>query len=402
MIENNINPSVHTALGVRDIYGEECAYKNKLQHIIHKVFKSYGFYDIQTPAFEFFDVFAKEKGTVPSNQMFKFFDRDNNTLVLRPDITPSVARCIAKYYKDEEFEIRMSYIGNTFVNVPPYKGKLQEVTQAGIELFNDDTSDADAEMISIACECLLKCGLEEFQVELGHADFIKGLFEEAGFDKENGDKIKELIQTKNFFGVEDMLDKLTVSEDIKNIFLNLPKLQDDFHTSAENIEKVTKNDKILNALDRLKKVYALLEKHGVSKYITIDLSEFSTYEYYTGVIFKAYTYGSGEALLSGGRYDSLVGQFGKNVPAIGVAITVDELVNAAVRHGNIKSDDYGCTIILYDRDNVDEALSKAKSLRENGENIRTIRKSSRKDMSAYEEYAKRINAKELIYIGGLA
>ena len=87
---------LHTPEGVRDIYNSECAKKLVLQDNLHKLLKKYGYHAIETPTFEFFDIFGKEIGTTPSKDLYKFFDREGNTLVLRPDITPSVARCVAK------------------------------------------------------------------------------------------------------------------------------------------------------------------------------------------------------------------------------------------------------------------------------------------------------------------
>ena len=125
---------LHTPGGVRDTYGVECENKLDVAGKVHDVMKSYGFDDIQTPTFEYFDIFSKERGTASSKEMFKFFDRGNNTLVLRPDMTPPIARCVAKYYREEQMQIRLCYTANTFVNTDPYKGKLQEVTQVGAEL----------------------------------------------------------------------------------------------------------------------------------------------------------------------------------------------------------------------------------------------------------------------------
>ena len=107
---------VHTPEGVRDIYGPEYTKKLAIEALLHKKFRSYGYQDIQTPTFEFFDVFSKEIGTTPSKELYKFFDKEGNTLVLRPDFTPSIARCAAKYFMDEEVPIRLCYQGNTFTN----------------------------------------------------------------------------------------------------------------------------------------------------------------------------------------------------------------------------------------------------------------------------------------------
>ena len=196
---------LHTPGGVRDIYGSACARKLEVQHSLEQVMHSYGFRNVQTPTFEYFDIFNKERGTAASNEMFKFFDRGNNTLVLRPDMTPAIARCVAKYFREETEQMRFCYTAQTFVSTGQYKGKLQEVTQVGAELFMDDSSDADAEMLALTIECLLESGLKEFQIEVGHADLFRALVEEAGFEEETIETLRDLIESKNFFGVEELL-----------------------------------------------------------------------------------------------------------------------------------------------------------------------------------------------------
>ena len=101
---------LHTPEGVRDIYSTECAEKKVIENRLHDVCASYGYNDIQTPSIEFFDVFNKERGSVPSNEMFKLFDRYGNTLVLRPDMTPSIARATAKYFEDRVLPVKLCYL----------------------------------------------------------------------------------------------------------------------------------------------------------------------------------------------------------------------------------------------------------------------------------------------------
>lgn len=125
------NQLLHTPEGVRDIYNLECERKLVIQDKLHSLIRTYGYRDIQTPTFEFFDIFNKERGSVISKEMFKFIDREGNTLVLRPDITPSIARCAAKYYMDEKMPLRFCYMGNTFINNSSYQGRLKETTQLG-------------------------------------------------------------------------------------------------------------------------------------------------------------------------------------------------------------------------------------------------------------------------------
>ena len=122
---------LHTPDGVRDIYNGECKQKLLLQERLHDVLRQYGYRDIQTPTFEFFNIFGKEIGTTPSKDLYKFFDREGNTLVLRPDITPSIARCAAMYFGEEKMPIRLCYMGNTFLNNSSYQGRLKESTRDG-------------------------------------------------------------------------------------------------------------------------------------------------------------------------------------------------------------------------------------------------------------------------------
>ena len=171
---------LHTPEGVRDIYNDECEKKMLLQDQLYHILRLHGYHPIQTPTFEFFDIFGREIGTTPSKDLYKFFDREGNTLVLRPDITPSIARCAAKYFGEEELPIRLCYMGNTFINNSSYQGRLKECTQLGAELLGDPSVDADAEMISMVISCLKAAGLKEFQLSIGHADFFRGLMEAAG------------------------------------------------------------------------------------------------------------------------------------------------------------------------------------------------------------------------------
>ena len=140
--------------------------------------------------------------------------------------------------------IRLCYMGNTFVNTTPYKGKLQEVTQLGAELFNDTSSDADAEMVVHTIECLLKSGLQEFQLEIGHADLLRGLVEEAGFSAAEAEELFTLIESKNFFGVEELLDRLTVAKPLKEIFVSLSELQGSFAESEAFVKDRTDNERV--------------------------------------------------------------------------------------------------------------------------------------------------------------
>ncbi|MCI5602111.1 MAG: ATP phosphoribosyltransferase regulatory subunit [Lachnospiraceae bacterium] len=390
---------LHTPVGVRDIYNDECYDKLLIQNRIHKIFKEYGYSDIQTPTFEFFDIFNKERGSVASKNMYKFFDREGNTLVLRPDMTPSIARASAKYFMDEEMPIRLCYVGNAFINNSEYQGKLKEFTQLGSELLGDNTSDADAEVIAMVIESLLKAGLTEFQIEIGQPEFFKGIVEKAGLDADTIEELRELLENKKYFGVEDVLEKANVPQEDREVFL---KFQE-FAGSVEMIQAAKTlniNDKSKAALERLEKLYSILVIYGYEKYISFDLSMLNMYQYYTGIVFKGYTYGTGDAIVTGGRYDNLLGQFGKDFAAIGFAVNLDQLMVALERQHIKLGEKDTKKMILYGVENQREAINYTKTLRSENECVMMVRKRSNHQMEDYISYAKRSNVSEIIIIDG--
>ena len=392
---------LHTPEGVRDIYGTECEKKIALVNSIHHVLHLYGYHDIETPSFEFFDIFNYDKGSAPSNLMYKFFDRNNNTLVLRPDITPSIARCTAKYYQDEELPIRLCYSGKTYINAPMHQGKLNEISQIGCELINDDSSAADAEMISSIVDCLKASGLKEFQIEIGDVDFFKGLMEEAGVSDDIEEKIRDFIQIKNFFGLSEYVETLNISDNLKKCF----KEFDTLFGGEEVLDKAasyTTSKRALEAIDRLRKVYKAVSYYNYENYIDFDFSTLNGYDYYTGIVFSGYTYGTGDAIVKGGRYNNLLPQFGKDAPSIGFAVVIDELFMALSRQHLDKETKSDITVILYNIEDQEDAIYLAEKLRNKNVKTQLIRKSKRHDFNEYKEYASRNKVDKIYYFLGCA
>ena len=373
---------IHTPEGVRDIYGNECVRKNHLSERMKNVLNSYGYRDIQTPTFEFFEIFTQDKGSLPSNQMYKFFDRDGNTLVLRPDITPSIARAVSKYFSDETFSMRFSYTGNVFINNSSLQGRMKESTQMGAELIGDDSVDADAEMIALAIHMLLAAGLKEFQIDVGHVGFFKGLIKESGMDEDAEQELRELVENKNFFAVEALTDNPAL--------IQLPRL----FGSKEILEEakaLTSNEEALSAISRLERLYEIIDGYGLQKYVTFDLGMLSQYEYYTGVIFRGYTYGTGDAVVKGGRYDNLLQKFGKDAASVGLVVVVDELLIAMTRQKLLLHEEEAMIMVLYEDSRLIDALKKANALRDKGARVQMNRKDNQMAMNDYVDYAKRFD-----------
>lgn len=394
------NQLLHTPEGVRDIYNEECEKKLELQDRLHKALKRHGYHSIQTPTFEFFDIFGKEVGTIPSSELYKFFDREGNTLVLRPDITPSIARSAAKYFMDEDMPIRFSYMGNTFINNHSYQGRLKESTQLGAELIGDDTVDADAEMIAMAIDALKSSGLKDFQISVGHVEFFRGLMEAAGLSEEQEEVIRELIANKNFFGVEEEISDCSMNQNLKELFGMLGTIYDNAVSFEEAKTYAADYPRVYKAIRRLEDLDAVLKIYGVDKYVTYEFGMLSSYHYYTGVIFAGYTYGSGEPVVKGGRYDKLLTYFGKDAASIGFAIVVDQLMAAISRQKieiTVKHDNQ---LIVYKPEYRREAVKKAIALRAKDCNVELIAWAMDKSKADYEAYALRNQIAELTFMDG--
>ena len=388
---------LHTPEGVRDIYNSEYARKLAVEEKLRGILKSYGYNELQTPSFEFFDIFSKERGSVASREMYKFFDREGNTLVLRPDMTPPVARCAAKYYTDEALPIRLSYLANTFINYSSYQGRLKEATVQGAELIGDVTSDADAEMIALTIDCLLKAGLKDFQVDIGQVEFFNGLVEEAGLSAETEERLRELIEEKNFFGVEELVAEQHMDKRLAETFLKLPELFGPVEI-IETAKAMTGNSRSLAAITRLENLYRILGYYGLSDYVSFDLGMLGKYKYYTGIIFRGVTFGMGEPIVSGGRYDGLMRQFGKDAPSVGFSISIDGLMSALSRQKigvDIPEVDY---LFLYDKNEQEKAVPYAARLRKEGRNLQLIRKEEELSVEDYRAYGERNGMESLLYL----
>ena len=244
-------------------------------------------------------------------------------------------------------------------------------------------------MIALAVHLLLAAGLTEFQIDVGHVGFFKGLIEEAGMDEEKTQDLRELIENKNYFGVEAMTDNQAL--------VRLPKLFGSQEILKE-AKRLTSNMKALTAITRLERLYEIIGEYGLQKYVTFDLGMLSQYDYYTGVIFRGYTYGTGDAVVKGGRYDTLLQKFGKDAASVGLAVAVDELLTALGRQKIGIDEGEPVTMLLYSAPMLSEAAEKAEELRAGGACVQMNRMYASKTLEDYKNYARRFDITQILYM----
>ncbi len=334
----------YTPDGINDILPNECAAKREIESKLRSLFALNGYLEIETPTLEFYDVYAAGNGFAPQEGMFKFFDQQGRILSLRYDGTVPAARLASTVLKDVKPPIRLSYIGEMFRYNETGGGKQKEFTQAGIELMGPKTPRADAQVITTAIESAILLGITDLQVSLGEVEFFKGLMEEWKIDEEAAEVLPKLIDGKEMVALEDLCEQLELSENAKKVLLNMASSYGTYDLIDEMRQLVT-NTRSLQALDNLNEVLQILEEEGILKYVSLDLGMLQSLNYYTGIIFKGFTYGIGFPLLSGGRYDNVVSEFGRSLSSTGFSLGIN-FVMTALRRQKKKTVPFGPTLVV--------------------------------------------------------
>lgn len=390
------NKMIHTPEGVRDTYGKELRYKNAIKGKLRDTLHLYGYRDIETPTFEFFDIYSNDVGTTPEKEMYRFFDKEGNMLALRPDFTPSIARCAAKYFVDDSMPMRLCYEGKAFNNTSELQGKLKETTQMGAELIGDSSAESDGEIISLVIESLLNSGLTDINVCIGDAGYFKGICDAAGLSDEITMDIRNLISMKDYFGAQEYLVNNNIDSKYVKAILDVTKI-----TSIKDLDKaeaLVDNERSLAAIKHLKEVYDVICNYGLEKYVSVDLGMLSKFNYYTGMLFKAYTYGTGDAIVKGGRYDSLLGKFGKPSSAVGFVFLVDDIMTALFAGGLLPEIVVEEIWIVYKECNKNQAIDRARTLRSQGKCVALVPYDESKSKADYDDYAGKNYITELEYM----
>lgn len=337
----NLGRITHTPDGLTDVMCDECELKYDIEAKAREVFKKYGYRMVQTPMFEYYDVYSVST-PMQSEDMFKFFDTNGRTLALRPDVTTSVARMAATKYTKDDMPLKLAYCGSAFKNEENFStSRSREFTQVGVELIGDKSIDADVEIIEIAIDTFLAAGIENFKIDLGQVEFFKGLAEQAGLNQDHINAIRGHINDKDFIAVEQVLSGLDIDDYTKNTFSNMSTM----FGGVEIIEKTLEDDRLnfrsKNALYNLKAVYEKLVEKNLESYISFDLGMVQNIDYYTGIILRGFSHGVAFPVCSGGRYDNLISKFGTDLPATGVAFGVERLIAAlgAIKNASLSLDE---------------------------------------------------------------
>ena len=322
---------MHTPYGVRDYLPYDCYMKRELEHAIESVFHKSGYLSVMSPTFEHIEVYDG-KGSINQKQMYKFIDKDGEILALRSDFTPAIGRMVASNFHKFTEPIRICYTGSIFRYNKSYQAQLREYTQSGVELLGDNSPCSTMEVLLLAVNALQTAGLKIFKIALNQVDFIKGVLDEAGFSPEDRLFAEESILKKDFISLSDFVADKDIPETVRDFLQNMPL----FIGGEEIIDEAAKrihNAQSQRALEEMRQILREFDAYGLSEYVELDLNMLGNLDYYTGLIFSGYTQGSGFSIIDGGRYDTLMSQFGADLPSIGFSININELMIALKKQG---------------------------------------------------------------------
>lgn len=314
--------------GTRDILFNECYSKIKIENLLRETYRQCGYHEVISPTLEFYDVFNMKNQPINQENMYKLFDNKGRILVLRADMTTPIARIASTKIKENMLPMKLCYSQNIFRVNETLNGKLSEFTQSGIEIIGTEGIRGDVEAVFTAIEAIKNTGIEDFKIEIGDARFFKEITKNLKLNEAEMEKFRLLVQNKNISELKEFLEKNKdkIDKNAKRVLEALPELFGGEEVINEARELLINPDEI-KSLENIKCIYNIMQKLGLGEYIAIDLGMVQNLNYYSGVIFKGYSTKAGKNILSGGRYDKLIENFGKSLPATGFAINIDAVID---------------------------------------------------------------------------
>lgn len=382
--------------GTKDFLPREAACKRQIEAALAQIFMQWGYDEVVTPTIEYLDTLTRGNGGQVEPHMFKFFDKNNRTLALRHEMTTPIARVAASRLSEVELPLKLSYITNVYRYEQAQTGRQCEFYQAGVELMGVPNASADAEVIALAIESLREAGLENFQISLGQVEFINGFMEQVKLEPETQNQIKYKMVSRDLVGLSEIIDETTLSKSAKENFKKIPLLHGQEAMLKQAYHMVC-NEQSKRAIDNLTEIYHLLEAYDVIQYVNFDLGVIRDFDYYSGMVFEAYTPGLGFPLCGGGRYDHMLSDFGSACPATGFALGIERIMLALERQGLSSVAQTKDIYIAWQETSAITAIAEAKKLRAAGKTVELALWGQTK--KAAEEYQRAKNYSQLVYIG---
>lgn len=375
----------YTPDGFTDQLPGVCAFKRELEARLRNLFLMNGYDEIETPGFEYFDVYSS---FVAEEELYKFTDGKGRLLCSRYDGTIPAARFAAG--RNDTLPVRLSYIENMYRAGQIGGGKQSGFTQAGIELLGASGSKSDAEVLALAIKSALELGLTDLQVSVGQVEFFNGLSRQLGLSGETIAKVKAAIANRDSVTIE----KLDLSRQDKDTLLMITESAGTYDTIDNMLPRVT-DEGAKAALENIREILDIMERYGYLKYVSVDLGLIESIDYYTGMVFKGYTYEVGFPVFGGGRYDDVCKAFGKEMAAVGFSISLTLAITALMRQDKF-TPAAGATVIV--GGDFETAIATAEALRAEG--TAAVLDTTGMNEEELDAYAKARGIETIMYMNG--
>jgi histidyl-tRNA synthetase len=324
-------PVFKTVRGMRDFLPRDAERMRHVEQVSRELAQLYGYEEVITPVVESYDLLAAKAGEEIRERMYSFKDLGGRKVALRPEFTASVARLVTTKMRNEPKPMRFFSVGSLYRYDEPQYGRFREFWQANYELFGSDKPEADAEILMLTNDLLMKLGLRNWRFKIGHMGILRGILSQEGLDDGQQNRIMQLLDKKRW---EEAL-AITRSADVsQNCLTTLKKIfetkgKDAFQVLKRAEESVQDYENAVAAVENLREILELTGESGVKLDVMIEAGFARGIEYYTGMVFEPYVPEIEMALSGGGRYDKLIELFGgEPIPAVGVAQGVDRIVLA--------------------------------------------------------------------------
>ena len=308
--------------GTRDVLPDEMRELRRLEGSLAEAFEQFGYGEVATPTIEYHEVLARgdDRGAPAA---YRFFDEGGELLAMRSDMTIPIARLVCSRFAADEPPFRFFYVGNAYRAIRPQRGQMREFAQAGVELIGTEAPEGTAEVVEVLSAALDAAGLTRAVIGLGDADLYRQLLDELGVADDRRDRILEVLAMHDLVGLEAEVDELEIGAGERETLLRLPNLRG----GPETLDRAHElgGRAVERATQRLASTYEALAARGVAERVSLDLGLLRDLGYYTGAILEVYDPALGHVLGGGGRYDELMGRFGRPLPAAGFALYLERL-----------------------------------------------------------------------------
>ncbi len=388
-------------VGMATILPEAAQHVRRLETQLLAHVDRWGYDEIILPTFEYLDVLAPGLEPDLIEKCYKFVDRTTGRiLILRPDATAQIARTVAMGMMGSRLPLRLSYRATVFRYEPEHAGRDREIFQVGAELIGADDATSDTEIITLLIECLQQVGLRSFKISLGHVGFFKSLLVRAGLSPGGQKRAEQAAARKDLPKLQEILAEERVMKKFARAILEAPELCGQAEVLARGRQLAGNEKTLVQSLDRLTKVYQLLCSAGYQESLFLDLGEFRGFDYYDGVVFDVFAEGVGVELGGGGRYDHLIGRFGRNIPSTGFALNVDRLFRGLNLSGNTSEAARVDVLVVAPRASAKKLISVAGQLRQSSKRVvqQALSASGKDLIDAAAEAGLRVQADTVIVV----